>query len=178
MKLYTRTGDQGETGLIGKRVPKDNIRVECYGTIDELNCFIGLAAAELVDGSMGGIKREFHRIQHELFDCGADLANVSKKKKGMLKKDCVDFLERRIDEYSEEAPPLERFILPGGSKAAAYVHTARTIARRAERQIVKLSHTEELTDFTLQYINRLSDYLFAVARVINFRLHVKDVEYG
>ncbi|MGG3642684.1 cob(I)yrinic acid a,c-diamide adenosyltransferase [Bacillus gobiensis] len=177
MKLYTRTGDQGQTSLIGGRVSKDDIRVESYGTIDELNSFIGLAAAELENKITSEIKEELFKIQFELFDCGGELANVSKTKEGMLKEEYVEFLEQRIDEYTKEAPPLERFILPGGSKASAYVHAARTIARRAERQIVRLMNSEEIPSVTLKYINRLSDYLFAVARVINFRLHVKDVEY-
>ncbi|ALC82325.1 MULTISPECIES: cob(I)yrinic acid a,c-diamide adenosyltransferase [Bacillus] len=177
MKLYTRTGDQGQTSLIGGRVSKDDIRVESYGTIDELNSFIGLAAAELENKITSEIKEELFKIQLELFDCGGELANVSKTKEGMLKEEYVEFLEQRIDEYTKEAPPLERFILPGGSKASAYVHAARTIARRAERQIVRLMNSEEIPSVTLKYINRLSDYLFAVARVINFRLHVKDVEY-
>lgn len=177
MKLYTRTGDQGQTSLIGGRVSKDDIRVESYGTIDELNSFIGLAAAELENETMTEIRDELFKIQHELFDCGADLANVSKNKEYMLKEEDVEFLERRIDAYVLEAPPLERFILPGGSKPSAYMHTARTIARRAERQIVRLMANEEIPPVTLKYMNRLSDYLFAAARVINFRLHVKDVEY-
>lgn len=177
MKLYTRMGDQGQTSLIGGRVSKDDIRVESYGTIDELNSFIGLAAAELDTECMAEIKEELFKIQHKLFDCGGELANVSKTKEGMLKEEYVEFLEQRIDVYTQEVPVLERFILPGGSKASAYVHAARTIARRAERQIVRLMKSEEIPAVTLKYINRLSDYLFAVARVINFRLNVKDVEY-
>ncbi|MGG4168225.1 cob(I)yrinic acid a,c-diamide adenosyltransferase [Rossellomorea vietnamensis] len=178
MQLYTRTGDKGQTSLIGGRVDKDDIRVEAYGTLDEVNCFVGQAICELNHERFDDIVKDLATIQHELFDCGGDLSNVSNKRRSKLQLDSVHALEDKIDGLVREAPPLEKFILPGGAKASASIHIARTVARRAERCMVSLSKTDE--DFpvvTLQYINRLSDYFFALARVINHRSNVKDVEY-
>ncbi|ASB90734.1 cob(I)yrinic acid a,c-diamide adenosyltransferase [Bacillus sonorensis] len=177
MKLYTKTGDKGKTHVIGGRVDKDDIRVQCYGTIDELNSFIGLALAELEDERFRDIGSELLKIQHELFDCGSDLAYLSPNGENKLKEDAIGFLEERIDAYSAEAPELKKFILPGGSKASAYMHVARTVARRAERLAVALMKAADLRETPLRYLNRLSDYLFAAARVINFRMNIKDVEY-
>ncbi len=178
MKLYTKTGDKGQTSLIGGRVDKDDIRVEAYGTIDEVNSFIGQAIAELDTTIFPDIIGELETIQHELFDCGGDLSNVSKNRVLKLKEDSILFLENRIDQYIQEAPPLEKFILPGGSKPSASIHIARTITRRAERHVVSLLKADSDTPVTaLQYLNRLSDYLFAISRVINFRLEISDVEY-
>ncbi|MDA1476383.1 cob(I)yrinic acid a,c-diamide adenosyltransferase [Bacillus changyiensis] len=178
MKLYTKTGDKGKTHVIGGRVDKDDLMVECYGTVDELNSFIGLAGAELHSKNLSDIKSELLKIQHELFDCGSELAHLSPNGNEKLQEEAVTFLEKRIDVYSEEAPELEKFILPGGSNAAAYLHVARTIARRAERLLVSLMKTTETREVLLYYLNRLSDYLFAVARVVNFRLNIKDIEYA
>ncbi len=178
MQLYTRTGDKGRTSLIGGRVDKDDIRVEAYGTLDEVNCFVGQAISELDHERYNDILIDLEKIQHELFDCGGDLSNISKKRKSKLQAESVFYLEEKIDELTKEAPPLERFILPGGVKASASLHIARTVARRAERCMVSLSkNDEEFPVITLQYINRLSDYFFALSRVINHRSHVKDVEY-
>ncbi|MBM7649547.1 cob(I)alamin adenosyltransferase [Bacillus ectoiniformans] len=178
MKLYTRTGDKGQTSIIGGRVDKDDLRVEAYGTVDEANCFVGQAVAELDPLIFKDILEDLEIIQHELFDCGGDLATVSGKKGWKLQQDSVDELEKKIDVYIKEAPELERFILPGGSKASSSIHIARTVTRRAERLVVKLMKVEEeIHPVTLQYLNRLSDYFFAIARVINFRLNIKDVEY-
>lgn len=178
MKIYTRTGDKGQTSIIGGRVDKDDTRVEAYGTVDEVNCFVGQSVAELDHDLFQDIVQELEKIQHELFDCGGDLANVSKNREYKLKEESITFLEERIDEYIKEAPELERFILPGGSKAAASVHIARTVTRRAERLVVSLMKKEEnVAPISLRYLNRLSDYFFALARVINYRLNVKDVEY-
>ncbi|MGD6845336.1 cob(I)yrinic acid a,c-diamide adenosyltransferase [Bacillus infantis] len=178
MRIYTRTGDKGQTSIIGGRVDKDDVRVEAYGTVDEVNCFVGQAMTELDEGIFKDVLEDLEKIQHELFDCGGDLANVSSKREMKLGQEAIDYLESRIDEFIEEAPELERFILPGGSKPSASIHIARTVARRAERLIVTLIKTEEkVPEVCLQYMNRLSDYFFALARVINFRLQVKDVEY-
>lgn len=178
MKIYTRTGDKGKTGLIGGRVDKDNIRVQAYGTIDEANSFVGQAMAELDRDKFQDMIDELEKIQHELFDCGGDLANVTGKGECKLKQEMIDFLEERIDEYIEETPELKRFILPGGVKAAASIHIARTVTRRAEREVVTLAKTEENVPPLVQvYLNRLSDYFFALARVINYRSGKKDVEY-
>lgn len=178
MRIYTRTGDKGQTSIIGGRVDKDDVRVEAYGTVDEVNCFVGQAMTELDGEVFKDVLDDLEKIQHELFDCGGDLANVSAKRELKLGQEAIDYLESRIDEFIEEAPELERFILPGGSKPSASIHIARTVSRRAERLIVTLIKTEEkVPEVCLQYMNRLSDYFFALARVINFRLQVKDVEY-
>ncbi|AGX02252.1 MULTISPECIES: cob(I)yrinic acid a,c-diamide adenosyltransferase [Bacillaceae] len=178
MRIYTRTGDKGQTSIIGGRVDKDDVRVEAYGTVDEVNCFVGQAMTELDGEVFKDVLDDLEKIQHELFDCGGDLANVSAKRELKLGQESIDYLESRIDEFIEEAPELERFILPGGSKPSASIHIARTVSRRAERLIVTLIKTEEkVPEVCLQYMNRLSDYFFALARVINFRLQVKDVEY-
>ncbi|WP_421378634.1 cob(I)yrinic acid a,c-diamide adenosyltransferase [Bacillus salacetis] len=178
MKIYSRKGDKGRTSIIGGRVDKDDLRVEAYGTIDELNSFVGKAASELDDEKFVDIQADLERIQHELFDCGGDLANATDNIPMKLTPESIDYLEERIDEYIAETPPLEKFILPGGSGPAATIHIARTITRRAERQIVSLVKSEaSISEVTLQYINRLSDYFFALARAVNHRLGIKDVEY-
>jgi cob(I)alamin adenosyltransferase len=178
MKIYTRTGDKGQTSIIGGRVDKDDTRVDAYGTVDEVNCFVGQSIAELDSDHFQDVLEELEKIQHELFDCGGDLANVSTKREYKLKEESITFLEERIDEYIKEAPELERFILPGGTKAAASLHIARTVTRRAERLVVSLIKKEEnVAPLALRYLNRLSDYFFALSRVINYRLNVKDVEY-
>lgn len=179
MKLYTRTGDQGKTALIGARVDKDHIRVQSYGTVDELNGFIGLAIAKLDKKLFHDIIGDLEKIQHELFDCGGDLATVSKRYQLKVSAEHVVYLEKKIDEYTAETPHLERFILPGGSKEAATLHIARTITRRAERCVVSLmKEDDEVPGVILQYLNRLSDYLFVASRVVNFRLNIPDVEYA
>ncbi|CAM3136548.1 cob(I)yrinic acid a,c-diamide adenosyltransferase [Filibacter tadaridae] len=178
MKIYTRTGDKGKTGLIGGRVDKDSLRVEAYGTMDELNSFVGKAMIELDAKTFADILADLEAIQHELFDGGNDLANVMKERHYKLTDEPIEVLEQRIDTLMEEAPPLERFILPGGSPGAASLHIARTIARRAERQTVTLMKAEDDVPATVQrYLNRLSDYFFVAARIVNARLQVKDIEY-
>lgn len=178
MRIYTRTGDQGKTSIIGGRVDKDDTRVEAYGTVDEVNCFVGQAMVELDPEIFADVIADLQKIQHELFDCGGDLANISAKREIKLHQESIDYLESRIDELTAEAPELERFILPGGTKPAASIHIARTVTRRAERLVVKLSKTDRKPpEIAQKFLNRLSDYFFALARVINFRLQVKDVEY-
>lgn len=178
MKLYTRTGDKGKTSIIGGRVNKDDPRVEAYGTVDEVNGFVGLAAAELEGEKFADILADLEKIQHELFDLGGDLANITKKHVPKLTEEMVQYLEKRIDALTDEAPKLERFILPGGTKGAAALHIARSVSRRAERLTVRLSRENgDVSPVILQYLNRLSDYFFAAARAVNFRLNVKDVEY-
>lgn len=179
MRLYTRTGDEGKTSVIGGRLYKDDPRVEAYGTTDELNSFVGEAIAELDEEIFADIIPELLKIQHELFDCGGDLAmvKVTDKRPYKATEEIITFLEERIDEYIKEAPELERFILPGGSKASSKLHICRTVSRRAERQIVRLMNEAEINHVVLKYVNRLSDYFFAVARVANHRLGVNDVEY-
>lgn len=179
MRLYTRTGDKGQTALIGGKASKNDIRVEAYGSIDETNSFVGLAVAYLDPKVFKDVIADLEKIQHELFDCGTELSNVSKKERSHeLSEDIVTYLEERMDVLIDEAPALERFILPGGSQAAAALHMARTVARRAERQIVTLYQSQEdINPIPLKYMNRLSDYFFAAARIANARLKISDVEY-
>lgn len=179
MKLYTKTGDKGKTSIIGGRVDKDHARVEAYGTIDELNSFIGKAITELEDEKFQSIREELLEIQHQLFDAGGDLANVMKNRVYKLEESYITDLENKIDAYSAEAPELTKFILPGGSAAAATLHIARTITRRAERQTVTLQKEYgDVPSLVQRYLNRLSDYLFALARVVNYRQGISDVEYS
>lgn len=178
MKIYTRTGDKGKTGIIGGRVDKDDLRVEAYGTVDELSGFVALALEELDLSVHQDIANDLIKIQHELFDLGGDLASVVEKRPDKMQAEMISYLEEQIDLYTEEAPDLEKFILPGGSKAAATIHIARTVARRAERNVVSLMKEEsDTSELALQYLNRLSDYFFAAARVVNSRLNISDVEY-
>ncbi len=180
MNLYTRTGDKGKTSIIGGRVDKDDLRVEAYGTIDELNSFIGKAVTELDQTKFQDILQDLENIQNELFDCGGDLANVMKERHYKMTDAPIEEMEKRIDILMDEPPLLERFILPGGSPAAATLHIARTVARRAERQTVTLMKNAKEGDVSpvvQRYLNRLSDYLFAAARVANSRVNVADVEY-
>ncbi|MCY9267284.1 cob(I)yrinic acid a,c-diamide adenosyltransferase [Bacillus licheniformis] len=179
MKLYTKTGDRGKTSLIGGRADKDHLRVEAYGTLDEANSFIGLAQSYLKaeEALFHDILSELTAIQHELFDCGSDLAHVNVQEEGKLKAESIIMLEERIDAYVEEAPQLTKFILPGGTEAASFLHAARTVIRRAERKIVALAKEEDIPPLALPYVNRLSDYLFAAARIVNHRLGEVDVEY-
>ncbi|WP_413380390.1 cob(I)yrinic acid a,c-diamide adenosyltransferase [Alkalihalobacillus sp. 1P02AB] len=179
MKLYTRTGDEGKTGVIGGRVDKDDIRIEAYGTIDELNAFVALVVAKMDLSLLADIRADFLMIQHELFDCGGDLAIVKKEKEPpyKTKQEMIDQLEVKMDRYMEEAPPLQKFILPGGSELAALIHVCRTITRRAERQIASLQKQEDIHPLVFKYMNRLSDFFFVVARAVNARLAIQDVEY-
>lgn len=178
MKIYTKTGDKGQTSLIGGRVAKDDLRVEAYGTIDELNSFIGKAMTELETDKFADILTDLEAIQNELFDGGGDLANVMKERHYKLGEEPITVLEERIDKLMEEAPALERFILPGGSPAAATLHIARTITRRAERVTVTLTTAaDDVSPVVQRYLNRLSDYLFVAARIVNARLGIADNEY-
>lgn len=178
MKIYTRTGDKGKTSIIGGRVDKDDLRVDAYGTIDELNGFVGKAITELGKSEFPDVIDDLEKIQHELFDGGGDVASIVQDRTNKLTEDTITYLEEKIDQYTNETPQIERFILPGGSGAAATLHIARTIARRAERLIVSLMKEENPpSSIVLQYLNRLSDYFFATARVVNFRLNVPDIEY-
>lgn len=178
MKIYTKTGDKGKTSLIGARVRKDDLRVEAYGTTDELNSFIGKAMTELDAGKFADILVDLEAIQNELFDAGGDLSVVLEERNYKLAEASIDQLETRIDELMDEAPPLERFILPGGSPASATLHIARTVTRRAERRVVTLMNEQDDVPTTvIRYLNRLSDYLFVAARIVNARLSIKDNEY-
>ena len=160
-KIYTRTGDKGTTGLgDGSRVDKDSLRVEAYGTVDELNCAVGLVlSTELPDE----IRSCLTRVQHELFDLGGELCMPGTT---LIPDRYVEGLEQSLDAFNEDLPPLKDFILPGGSEAASRCHLARTIARRAERRVISLAHNETVNEATIRYLNRLSDLLFVIARVL------------
>ncbi|HSP13696.1 MAG TPA: cob(I)yrinic acid a,c-diamide adenosyltransferase [Thermoanaerobaculia bacterium] len=173
MKIYTRTGDTGETSLFGgKRVPKNDPRIEAYGTVDELNAFIGIARATW---SRSPIDAQLAAIQSDLFDAGAQLASPGSEKFHGVGAQRVSALEHAIDEMERELPALKQFILPGGTLAAAQLHAARTICRRAERLVVALD--DEKTKNTIVYLNRLSDYLFVAARFANKTSGVDDVSW-
>ena len=161
-KIYTRTGDQGSTGLgDGTRIAKDHARVEAYGTIDELNSFLGLLLShDLPDG----IKAPLVRIQHELFELGGELCMPAYQ---AIDAAAIQRLENWLDEFNSELPALEEFILPGGTLAAALCHVARTVCRRAERRVVTLAHEGEVRGEIIAYLNRLSDLLFVLCRVLN-----------
>lgn len=174
MKIYTRTGDAGETSLFGgKRVSKKDRRIDAYGTIDELNSFIGLARATWPDSP---IDRELERIQSDLFDIGAQLAAPDNDRFTGVDPDRSTDLETAIDAAEQELAPLSNFILPGGTVAAAQLHVARTVCRRAERIIVSLGM--DAPSATLVYLNRLSDFLFVAARFANRHLGADDVVWA
>lgn len=162
-KIYTRTGDDGTTGLgDGSRVAKDDLRVEAYGTVDELNACIGLLRAELP--YLHPAQKLLSEIQHDLFDLGGELCIPGYV---LLKAEQIDLLEKAIDALNENLPMLKEFILPGGSRAASLAHMARTVCRRAERRVQTLAtSTDNIGALSLQYLNRLSDYLFVLARAL------------
>jgi cob(I)alamin adenosyltransferase len=169
-KIYTRTGDDGTTGLgNGERRKKYDLRVEAYGTVDEANACIGLAVLQLGDVPLRG---ELVTIQNDMFDLGADLATPDEGKDLgyeplRITQGQVDRLEKLIDRYNGDLAPLNSFILPGGSPAAAYLHLARTVVRRAERAMVELAQAEKVSPQAIRYANRLSDFLFVASRVVN-----------
>jgi len=176
MRIYTRTGDDGTTGLIGgDRVRKDNARVAAYGDIDETNAAIGAAAAACRDVE---ILEKLRRIQEDLFIMGTQLATPGSTAETLtLDGSHVLRLEQWIDAAWSEAGPLRNFVLPGGTPAAAALHQARTVCRRAERALVSLSASELVGVYAIHYANRLSDLLFALARVVNHRAGVADVAW-
>lgn len=173
IKLYTKLGDQGKTGLLGgERVPKHHPRIEAIGTIDELNSVLGWAA--VLCGSDFPWLRE---VQATLFDIGAELATQSAEAPVSISERSVAWLETLIDDISRGLPPLKQFILPGGSEAASRLHIARSTARRAERTLAALHAEEQVRPVLLAYMNRLSDLLFAAAREANRKAGVADVPY-
>ena len=178
VKIYTKTGDAGDTSLFdGTRVRKDDARVDAYGEVDELNAWLGLARASQLDAS---IDEALVHIQRDLFALGAQLADPTdtlapRVTKAVIGDADVDRLERLIDRFEEEVPPLRRFILAGGAPGGAALHVARTVCRRAERRIVGLR--PRVDPVLLRYVNRLSDLLFVLARVVNHRGGVPEAEW-
>jgi len=182
-RVYTRTGDKGETALVGgKRVPKDSVRIEAYGTIDELNSIVGLARAFNEERLQEGEAHRFldevlRKIQDELFDLGSELATPSDfTYEGMYRigEKEVKRLEEIIDQCQKDLDPLKSFVLPGGGKIGGYLHQCRTVCRRAEREILRLSRVEQLSEWPLKYVNRLSDLFFVLSRWVGKRLGEKE----
>jgi cob(I)alamin adenosyltransferase len=177
MKIYTRTGDDGTTGLIGgSRVKKHNIRLEAYGTIDELNSYMGLIRTMQ---SNKNTDRVLEIIQNKLFVIGANLAteesaNQIRKQLPCSKSD-IELLEQEMDRMNDELPELRNFVLPGGSQVSAFCHVARTVCRRAERRIVELAEKSETDTNLIKFINRLSDYLFVLSRKVNLDLKAPEI---
>lgn len=181
MKIYTRTGDEGETGLFGGgRVPKDDPRVAAYGDVDELNSVLGIVRASAPEGFFDPL---LESIQRDLFSIGGHLATPDPQKvmkaleKAALSPARVSEFERVMDEAEQVLPPLRAFVLPAGTPLAASLHLARTVCRRAERSVVHLAHTHEVPELFIVYLNRLSDLLFTLARLANLRSRVSDVTW-
>jgi cob(I)alamin adenosyltransferase len=183
-RVYTRTGDHGETALVGgRRVPKDSPRIEAYGTIDELNAIIGLARVFNAERKKGGkryrwLDEVLRRLQNELFDLGSELATPADATyEGMFRvgAEQVTALERLMDECQKELTPLKSFILPGGGPVGGFLHQARTVCRRAERRVLELSRVETIGEWPLKYVNRLSDLLFVLSRWVG--KHLGETEY-
>lgn len=169
-KIYTRTGDNGTTGLgDGTRINKDSLRVEAMGDVDELNAMIGVMLTEPLPDL---IQKALTGVQHDLFDLGGEICIPGH---AMVKPERVDALENVLDELNDQLEPLKEFILPGGTRAAAYCHLARTVCRRAERQLIRLNREEAVTETSLKYLNRLSDLLFVMCRAINHAAERPDV---
>jgi len=185
MKIYTKTGDKGTTALFGgTRVPKHHIRIESYGTVDELNSYIGLIKDQEIDSEL---KTHLKKIQDNLFTLGAELATDPEKaqlKNGKerlnivkVKQAEIEFLENQIDAMNQELPQMTHFILPGGHTTVSYCHIARCVCRRAERLAAALHEIEPFEAYILQYLNRLSDYLFVLARKLSKDLQVEEVKW-
>lgn len=168
MKIYTKTGDRGETSLYGgKRVAKDSLRIEAYGTVDELNSLLGVCRAFTMAQEVDTLLEE---LQHDLFTLGADLATPFDTQSSSVRRiqpDDSARLEKHIDSIESSLEPLKNFILPAGNKPASLLHYARTVCRRAERFVVRLSRQEKINEFSIIYLNRLSDLLFVMARWAN-----------
>jgi len=178
-RIYTRTGDTGQTHLVGgQSVPKDNLRIDCYGTVDELNAFIGAArvSAEAVP-AVASLAAILKRVQHELFNLGSILATLPEDvhpKQPRVTGAEIDQLEREIDEANAVLAPLRSFVLPGGSRLDADLHICRTVCRRAERLLVGLARDESVPEEAVRYLNRLSDALFVWSRWVNHALGAKE----
>lgn len=179
MKIYTKTGDKGQTSLIGgTRVPKDHIRIEAYGTVDELNSYIGLIRDQKIEESH---KNSLIEIQDRLFTIGSILASdpvKSKMKIPELKEEDITFLESEIDKMNEVLPEMRSFVLPGGHTTVSFCHIARCVCRRAERKIIHLSSESLVPEITIKFLNRLSDYLFMLSRKLGQDLQVTETPWN
>jgi cob(I)alamin adenosyltransferase len=177
MKIYTKTGDDGNTGLQGNyRIGKDHPRIVSYGTVDEANAALGIVLANSLDEDVSVILTE---IQNDLFLVGADLSNLNlNDAKNRVSLEMIEKLEQHIDKFELELPPLTNFILPGGDPAAAQLHYVRTVVRRAESQTVLLSEKDEINSNCIKYLNRLSDLFFVMGRLINKRKNREDITWN
>lgn len=178
MKIYTKTGDSGTTGLFGgDRVPKSHYRVEAYGTVDELNAYMGMVRDQEVNQKRSTILTD---IQNTLFTIGADLATAKEADKAKLPKlseEDIKRLENEIDHMEESLPAMQHFILPGGHISTSFCHIARCVCRRAERLCVALNQKESVNPLVIKYLNRLSDYLFVLSRTVSQELEVEEVPW-
>lgn len=181
MSVYTRTGDKGETSLVsGNRVSKSSARINLYGDVDELNCYIGFLVSNLSQEKYEDTLLLLNKVQHSLFDLGSNLAcekeNREKYKLPQLNSETVSELEKSIDKMEEVLPKLKNFVLPGGAIAASAAHICRTFCRRVERELVEYqSENGETPHYSIEFLNRLSDYFFVLSRYINFQENHKEV---
>jgi len=176
-KIYTKTGDKGETGLFGgKRLPKNHIRIESYGTVDELNAFIGMLRDLAPSKHQKSLLKE---IQDRLFTIGSNLASDPDKNMATpdIKESDIELLENEMDQMDESLAPLKNFILPGGHTTVSFCHIARTVCRRAERMVVALHHNESVDEIIIRYLNRLSDYLFVLGRQLSKDLNAEEIPW-
>ena len=178
MKIYTKTGDKGTTSLIGgTRLSKAHVRIDAYGTVDELNSYIGLLGDQPVNEKRKELLKE---IQDRLFTMGSHLASESDKSKRIL-PDLVEndilLLEKEMDIIDVQVPPLRAFVLPGGHESVSFGHVARTVCRRAERAVIHLQQGEEVEEIVIRYLNRLSDYLFMLCRIMTHELGIEEVTW-
>lgn len=180
-KIYTKTGDQGKTSLVGgERVPKSDLRLDCYGTVDELNSVLGVLLSHLQAYGFESSSRFLTQTQNNLFNLGSQLACIDEKLSSQLPQilpDHVAAIEKQIDLISKDLPPLKEFILPGGHLLASQTHIARTVCRRAERLCCALAEVEKIPDILIPYLNRLNDYFFVLARFFNQQLGVAEVTW-
>lgn len=178
MKIYTKTGDKGQTSLIGgTRVPKHHIRIESYGTVDELNSWIGLVRDQPIDEHS---KKVLTEVQDRLFTIGSSLASDPEKSKMKipdLKEEDVTLLEKEMDAMNEHLPEMRNFVLPGGHTIVSYCHIARCVCRRAERNTIHLSEQSFVAELVIKYLNRLSDYLFVLARKLSHDLRAQEIPW-
>lgn len=178
MKIYTKTGDKGQTSLFGgKRVPKHHIRIEAYGTVDELNSYIGLIRDQKIDQHTFDVLIE---VQDRLFTLGSILATEpgnDKVKVPQLIETDIEYLEIEMDMMNESLPEMRSFVLPGGHTTVSYCHISRCVCRRAERLVINLSENEEVNELTFKYLNRLSDYLFVLARKLTVDLKANEIPW-
>jgi cob(I)alamin adenosyltransferase len=178
MKIYTKTGDKGQTSLLGgTRVPKHHIRIEAYGTVDELNSHIGLIRDQQIDAASIDLLIE---IQDRLFTIGSILASDPEKSKVKipeLAESDIELLEKEIDKMNEDLPPMRFFILPGGHSTVSFCHIARCVCRRAERNVIHLSEQSPVPEIIIKYLNRLSDYLFVLSRKLTADLNAKEIAW-